>query len=428
MLIITYYWPPAAGAGVMRILKFVKYLPNFNWYPIILTVKKGSFPAIDHSLLRDIPMQCEVFKTNSLEPNKLYKQFVGMSKGEKIPDAVLTKQNLGWKKKISHWIRLNLFIPDAKIGWIPFAVKKGKSIISSENPDLIFSTSPPPTVNLIAKKLAKWSGLPWVADFRDPWTNIYYYDKAPKGKLAQGIDQLLEQRALSYCDKITVVNDGFFGKLPPATPSIKKIPNGFDPDDIPDVSQKSRNSKFTIRYMGSMKVRQYVNTFYSVFEEFSQSVGLVKNIKFETIGPVDPYILQRLDRKQISIEFSHLGYIDHREAIKKIATADLLVFIVGQSERAEKVLTSKLFEYIMVERPILGIGPPEGDAGAILSETGLGKMFEYNDYNGLKHYMLENYQKWKRGNPSKKGNQNVIMKYSRLTLTRKLTDAFEEVL
>src|SRR6056297_643237 len=150
VLIITYYWPPSGGPGVQRVLKFAKYLPEFGWQPIILTVKNGEYPAHDESLRKDIPESCKVYKTPALEPFSLYKKFTGMAEDERIPTAALTEKKTNWKKKVAHWIRLNLFIPDAKIGWIPYAVKAGKHIIQKENPDTIFSSSPPPTVNLIA--------------------------------------------------------------------------------------------------------------------------------------------------------------------------------------------------------------------------------------------------------------------------------------
>ena len=159
VLIITYYWPPSGGPGVQRVLKFAKYLPQFGWQPIILTVKNGEYPAIDETLEKDIPPECIVYKTNSWEPTNLYKKFAVMKKDEKIPVAVLSENNVSWKKKIANWIRLNLFIPDAKIGWIPFAVRKGKEIIKEHQPDVIFSSSPPHSLQFIAKKLAKWSGL-----------------------------------------------------------------------------------------------------------------------------------------------------------------------------------------------------------------------------------------------------------------------------
>ncbi|MDA3871426.1 MAG: glycosyl transferase family 1, partial [Candidatus Marinimicrobia bacterium] len=168
VLIITYYWPPAGGPGVQRVLKFAKYLPQFGWQPIILTVKNGEYSAIDESLIKEIPKECIVYKTKTFEPYNLYKKFVGKKKDEKLPTYILnTNKNDNLNNKIAKWIRANLFIPDARIGWISHIVREGMKIIEKENPDIIFSSSPPHSLQIGAKKLAKKSGLKWVADFRD---------------------------------------------------------------------------------------------------------------------------------------------------------------------------------------------------------------------------------------------------------------------
>ena len=130
VLIITYYWPPAGGPGVQRILKFVKFLPAFGWQPVILTVKAGEFPAIDESLISEIPSECIVYRTRHFEPNLLYKSFTGMKSDAPIPVAVLSEKNLSWRKRIAHFIRINFFIPDAKVFWLPFAMRTARKVIA----------------------------------------------------------------------------------------------------------------------------------------------------------------------------------------------------------------------------------------------------------------------------------------------------------
>jgi hypothetical protein len=269
VLIITYYWPPAGGPGVQRILKFAKYLPDFGWQPIILTVKNGEYPAIDESLINEIPNNCRVFKTNSIEPNNLYKKLIGIKSNQNIPVAVLAEKHQSLKKKIANRIRLNLFIPDAKIGWKPFAVKKSKQIINEFNPDLIFSSSPPPTVHLIAKSLKKYSNLKWVADLRDPWTDIYYYHNLKKSKISTRLDKNLELSVFKSADLLCTVSKDlaniFAGKKPGL--DIKIITNGFDPDDLPDISLKEKYKKFTIAYAGKLNVQQNPNNLWQVLQK-----------------------------------------------------------------------------------------------------------------------------------------------------------------
>jgi len=144
VLILTYYWPPAGGPGVQRVLKLVKYLPDFGWDPIILTVKDGEYPAFDPSLEKEIPPSCRVIQTKTVEFFKAFRTLSG--KGEKKPADIYVLKHRGMKprEKFFTWIRQAFFIPDARLGWIPFAISKGAQVIREEQPDLIFSCSPPP--------------------------------------------------------------------------------------------------------------------------------------------------------------------------------------------------------------------------------------------------------------------------------------------
>lgn len=426
VLIITYYWPPAAGAGVFRVLKFVKYLPHFGWKPVILTVKNGAFPARDPSLTTEVPDICRVYTSRNFEPANLYKKVVGMDQEDRIPSAVLTQENLSWRKKLTHWIRLNLFLPDAKIGWIPFGVHRGRQIIAAEQPDLIFSTSPPPTTHLVGKFLKGISGLPWVADFRDPWTNVYYYDQLPRSPISQKIDRSLEKSVVQRCDKTVVVNNGFFDYDSAGIHPVR-IPNGFDRDDIPELPESVNNRKFTLRYFGTMKSRQYVESLFDVLKDLGETEKYRDSIRVEIIGPVESEALEKIRKKNIALELQFTGYMNHPEGLQRIAEADLLVFVIGKSSQAEVILSSKIFEYLMVRRPILGIGPPEGDASELLLRTGAGKMFDYRDQSGIRTFCINQFEKWEDGEVEVSIDTDEIEKYSRYSLTKKLTKVFEEL-
>jgi len=423
VLIITYYWPPAGGPGVQRVLKFAKYLPEFGWQPLVLTVRHGEYPALDGSLAEEIPSCCRVYRTSSWEPYFLYKKFTGMKTEERIPVAVVAEKEANWKRRLSNWIRLNLFVPDARVGWKPFAVKEGKKIIEGEKPDVIFSSSPPPTVHLIAKKLAAWSGIKWVSDFRDPWTGIYHYDKAKRNPLSEKYDKYLERKTLRSCDRITVTSDGFFPDLENQK-KISFIPNGFDMDDMIAVKD-TRNSKFTIRYMGSMKSHEHVDSFFCVLKELSEKEDLKKSVKLDIIGKVSPFVIEAIEKKEIALEWNLTGYLEHQRAIHLIANSDLLLFIIGPGTRGEAIITGKLFEYLMVQKPIIAYGPLDGAANRILKKTGAGRMFDYEAKEEVKTFILELYHKWRRGSSGFKLNFNEIKKYDRKALTQRLVRVFE---
>ena len=252
VLIITYYWPPAGGAGVQRVLKFAKYLPQFGWQPIILTVENPDCPVIDNSLLKDIPPECKVYKSKALEPFEIYKKLIGKNKFDKIPSDVLARtKNLTITEKLSKWVRLNLFIPDAKIGWKYYAIKEAKKIIEQEKIDVVFSTSPPQTVALIAKSVANKNKLKWIADFRDPWMEIVHYQNVKRNGITKFIDRKLEKSVLRKADVLVTISADIVNlfKTKVGKKNYAIIPNGFDESDFLKID-KNKNSNFTIAYTG----------------------------------------------------------------------------------------------------------------------------------------------------------------------------------
>ena len=174
-LIITYYWPPSGGAGIQRWLKFAKYLPEFGWQPVILTVNEqhAVYPLTDNSLEKEVANNITVYRTAATNWFRFYS-----SNKAKVPSAGFASNlNNSIKGKISRFIRGNFFIPDPRRGWNKFAFAKACEIIEKENITTIITTSPPHSTQLIGLKLKKkFKELKWIADLRDPWTDIYYYD------------------------------------------------------------------------------------------------------------------------------------------------------------------------------------------------------------------------------------------------------------
>ena len=179
VLIITYYWPPSGGSGVQRWLKMSKYLPENGWQPVIYTPEDGEFPIIDTSLEKDVCPEAEVVKRPIVEPYTLYKRFVGMRAEEKVKVGFTDEsgKQKGWKARLSMWIRGNLFIPDARCWWIRPSVRFLLKYLKDNPVDAIISTGPPHSMHLIALRLKAKLGLPWIADFRDPWTDIDFYNE-----------------------------------------------------------------------------------------------------------------------------------------------------------------------------------------------------------------------------------------------------------
>jgi len=425
VLIITYYWPPAGGAGVQRALKFAKYLPEFGWEPVILTVENPDSPVDDTSLLNDIPKGIKVYKTKSLEPFELYKKFIGKKSDSKIPnDVLLNKKNLSLKDRLAQWIRLNLFIPDAKIGWKKYAVKKGLEIIKTEKIDLIFTTSPPQTVALIGKKLSKLSGVKWIADFRDPWMEIVYYQNVNRTKLTKVVDSSLEKKVMNNADAITTIShdiaDFIRGKA--KDQNVVVIPNGFDETDFESI-ELTKNDKFTISYTGSMSKDRVPYPFINALKRLIYSDGII-NIQMKFAGRFCHEFYNLIEKENLSKHFIIQNFIPHNESTKILQSADALLLVIDNVPNNIGFLTGKLFEYMGCRKAIFAVGPIDGDANAIIKETDCGTMVNYNDDEEAYKSLKMMYDNWENDRSNYKFD---VENFSRRNLTRELTIVFEEI-
>jgi len=425
-LVITYYWPPAGGAGVQRALKFVKYLPQFGWEPIVLTVENPDSPTEDLSLLEDIPQGCKVYKTKSLEPFEIYKKFTGKKSDEKITgDILLKNDDVSFKDKLAKWIRVNLFIPDAKIGWKKYAVKKGLDIIRDEKIDLIFTTSPPQTVALIGRKLAKLTGVKWVADFRDPWMEIVYYQNLNRSKITKAIDASLERKVMNDADTIVTISkdmaDLIKGKA--KNQKVVVIPNGFDETDFASV-EFGRNDKFTIAYTGAMSKDRVPYPFISALKKLIYDDG-IKNIQMKFAGKFCPEFHELIEKENLSEFFDIQNFVPHKESTRILQSSDALLLVIDNVPDNKGFLTGKLFEYMGCKKPIFAIGPVDGDANKVIKEADCGTMVDYNDNEEAYKLLKVMYNNWLNNSSNFTFN---VEQFSRKNLTKKLTEIFEEII
>ena len=239
VLIITYYWPPGGGAGVQRWLKFVKYLSHYGWQPVVYTPENGEMPVDDNSLQKDIPPGTRVIRRKIWEPYSLYKLFIGAGTGEKINTGFLTERKKpGLAERISVWLRGNIFIPDARRFWIKPSVNFLEGYLKKEPVDVIVSTGPPHSMHLIARKISKKRNIPWIADFRDPWTNIDYYQDLMLTGYADRKHHKLEHQVVTHADRVVVVGNTMKEEFEAAyNRKIDVITNGYDSEDVNQASQ-----------------------------------------------------------------------------------------------------------------------------------------------------------------------------------------------
>lgn len=417
VLIITYYWPPAGGPGVQRILKFAKYLPHYGWEPIILTVKNGEYPVIDNSLEKDVPKHCKVFKTDTKDMFSLYRKFTGKSSDEKVPTDL--NDNHG-KNSLANYIRLNFIFPDARKGWIPEMIKKGEEIIKEFQPKFILATSPPHSVQVGAARLAELTRTKLISDYRDPWMEIVYYQNQKRSFWAKWIDGNLERKTMSSARKIITISDELKDLIASKLDTEKEIaviPNGFDKDDFMNIKITQRDY-FRIVYTGVINQQRIPHALLQVLQN-----DFAMQIKLEIFGKVCPELVNKVIELNIEDKVIYHDFIPHDEIISEMMNTDILLLVIDDVIDNKGFLTGKLFDYLGCMRPILGIGPADGDAAKILAETDSGMMFDYQDQHGIFDFIKNILQ-------AKNRDEDIFTfdseEFTRKKLTGKLVELFKK--
>ena len=383
VLIITYYWPPSGGAGVQRWLKFSKYLPSNGWQPVVYTPSNPEAPAIDDTLGKDIPAECEVITQPISEPYSFYKRFTGRGKDEKVNAGFLDEgRKPGLKDKIAVWIRGNLFIPDARRFWIRPSVKYLSYYLKAHPVDVIVSTGPPHSMHLIGLGLKKKLNIPWVADFRDPWTGIDFYNQLRLTRYADRRHHRMERKVLQSADRVVTIGWESARQLETlGGRSVDVITNGYDPDDISDsgVAVDKDPGKFVIRHVGAMNSDRNHENFWQAIKHLKDDGSFSKELSVELIGKNDAAVRESVERNGLMDIVSFVPYVPHEEIGGLLRSADLLYLPVNNTPNAKAILTGKLFEYIASGTPVLGIGPKDGDAARVLKDTQSGEMVDFSD-------------------------------------------------
>lgn len=420
VLIITYYWPPSGGAGVQRWLKFAKYLPEFGWQPIILTVdpQYASYPQRDESLLSEVDPGCLVYTTKSFELYNLYKLISG--KKEVPYGGFANDSKEGIFQKVSKFLRGNFLLPDPRKGWNRYAYKKAVELIRQYNIDTVVTTSPSHSTQLIGLKLKKRFNIQWIADLRDPWTDIYYYNQFSHTALARWIDKSYERKVVGNADLLITVSEDvkrlFAEKsVLPVADKIAVIPNGFDEDDfkIPSVPAERRK---IITYTGTISEAYDVGCLLKALSSLDDRLKSVLLIRF--VGKVPPSVEQKFRAAGLQLEL--VGYVDHPKSIEYLFRSDLLLLVIPKVKNNRGILTGKFFEYLASHKPILAIGPTDGDLAKIIQETQCGKLFDYDDTEGMFNYIQDQLV-----NPQVRTNPELANQYSRKELTRKIVQLLE---
>ena len=421
VLIITYYWPPAGGPGVQRWLKFAKYLPDSHVEPLILTVdeEKASYPIRDTSLSLEVPPNIKVFRTPTRELYSLYLRITGRTQVPFSGFVQESKPNL--REKVIRFIRTNLFIPDPRKAWNKYAYRKACAIIQQENIHNVITTGPPHSTHLIGHRLKKkFPSIFWIVDFRDPWTRIFFFDELGHSILSRNIHKYQEKKVIQNSDKVIVIGYNmkqYFINDYPQIPENKIliVPNGFDQADF-DIEFPVADKDFVITYTGTLASNYPVDSVINSIKTLNKERHI--SVKLRIIGAINKDIRSSIMTELGDELAEFIPAISHKEVIRYLFRSALCLLIIPDAPGNECIVTGKLFEYLASGKPIIGLGPKQGDAARILSETESGKMFDYTEYKNITDFILQMYDNFR--DDISLYNKDLITSYKRSSLTKLL--------
>ncbi len=425
VLILTYYWPPSGGAGVQRWLKFVKYMREFGYEPIVYTAQNGEMPVIDESLQKDVPQGVTILKTPIWEPYGFYKKFIGRKKNDKINASFLSEnKKTGVTEKISVWIRGNFFIPDARKYWIKPSINYLQKYIQKNKIELVISSGPPHSMHLIALGLKKqFSNLKWTADFRDPWTNIDFYEKLMLSAWADKKHHTQELSVLQHADSVLSVgqtmSDEFLEMYKSAggkdLNKFKVITNGFDSEDL-NTATIQKDKKFSIAHIGTLVKDRNPQVLWKVLRKIiTENSDFRNQLEIKLVGKVDIFVKEQLEEFGLSTFVNKIDYLPHNKVIEEQQRSKLLLLLVNNTKNAKGILTGKFFEYMSAKVPILAIGPIDGDLAKIINDTNTGLISDFNDEVNLEKNILAYFN-----GKASEVNEAKVNKYGRRELTKEL--------
>lgn len=427
VLIITYYWPPAGGSGVQRWLKFTKYLRSFGWEPVIYTAANPEAPAMDYKLLNEVPAGIEVLKKSVWEPYNLFRAISGR-KGQKFGAGLASKgkSNKGILNSLAIWIRGNFFIPDARMFWIRPSVRYLTKYLANNPVDAIVSTGPPHTTHLIAKRVSKRISTPWLADFRDPWTNIDFFDDLKPTYFAKRIHRRLEKNVLTHAQRVVTVTKGWANDLSLiGGTKVLVVENGYDPEDFDNV-EVEMDKGFTLTHIGTLSPNRNCNLLWQVLgEKVKADEEFAEHFRLRFVGSVDSSAYNAISFNGLLPYAEFLGYLPHDQAVNLQLRTSALLLLVNNSPNALGIQTGKVFEYMAAKRPILAVGPVGGNSHDLISETQTGVFVDFTDIDQIKQG-VDKLWIWYRDdftgfNP--KGYEN----YSRKTLAQRIAGLLDDL-
>ena len=420
ILIITYYWPPAGGPGVQRWLKFTKYLPDFGYEPHVYIPANPSYPILDETLAKDINPKVKIIKNQIWEPYQIAEKLNPKNKSYK-GGHFEKKESQSFMSKLSVFIRGNFFIPDARKFWIKPSIQFLKNYLEKEGIDTIVTSGPPHSMHLIGLGLKEIKpNVKWIADFRDPWTQISYHKELKLTSWATNKHEALEQEVMTKANLVlaTSYTDAENFKQIGAK-NVEVITNGFE--EVKKETEKDQEY-FHITYSGGLEMlRNPFSLWKAIGELINNNTSFKNDLKLNFYGSLAEDVKQTICDQKLEQNLVVHGYVSHQEALNAINQANILVLTNFDNVASKGIIPGKLFEYMATNNPILAIGPNDADVQRILQQTNAGAYYNHQEVEAIKTYILKIYNQW-LANPNQQFETNTIEveKFNRKNLTNHL--------
>lgn len=416
-LIITYYWTPSGGPGVQRWLKFVKYLPDFGIKPIVYVPENPTYPIIDHNLSEDIK-QPTVLKQPIKEPYALASIF-SKSKTKSISSGIVpSKRKQGLLDRTMLYVRGNFFIPDARVLWVKPSVEYLENYIKENNIQTIITTGPPHSLHLIGLGLKERLDLKWIADFRDPWTNIVYHKDLKLSESSKKKHIELELKVLNTADQIIVTSPSTKLEFSRKTKQpIEVITNGYD---VEKIEKRPLDQKFSLAHIGSFLSERNPRILWKALKELvKENQDFKTDFQLKLIGIVSDEVMDAIKEFGLASYVHKTNYLPHVTSVAEQRTSQVLLLVESDSEQTKAILPGKLYEYMASNRPILAIANDESDIRKIIEHTNTGVFCSYTEMDKVKETIQKYYGLYKENNL--KTSPIGLQDFSRKNLTQKLS-------
>ncbi len=424
LLLFAYFFPPTGGAGVQRVVKFAKYLPEWGWIPTVVTVASSDYWMKDPTLGSEVPPGTQVVRTKALTGLSLLRRLAPAHAGTGAPVRKSARAIRSLRRIASFFL-----VPDTYVGWVPFAVAAGKQLLTSRGYDAMMTTSSPDSAHLIGLQLAKRFGVPWIADFRDPWTRRMAF--SPPTVLHASLHRHLEGRVLKGATLVTVTSEetrrdylNLYPEMPPE--KIRVVTNGYDEEDFQSQHAQPPRDRFVLLHAGQLNPERPARPLLegvSRFLEMHPEARGVLSVQF--LGP------HYESDSRASAELGVSGCVrfeqarPHRETIERLLGAHVLVLMEQDSERGGLILPGKIFEYLRARRPILGL-LPKGAAWRLIEELGVGVCVRTGDAAACARQIERFYRQFQEGGPPGTGlSSEVLRRFERRSLAGRLAGLLE---